>query len=297
MWKYIVIASLVLFAAASFLFYKTHNSLVSSGGEVEALQAQYETAIAKNKEIFVDEGIAAYAKMRYDWLEQRRVEADAQKAKLEEEDVTYQGEIERLTKEWESLGGAIEEQKAKLQEDLRALGNSELLKSALDKARELGNKEVQDVDASDPDVLQNISANIRVLQESKKEVEQEIAKESAVVQSLEAQRVVLTDEIAAADALAKERRARISPADLECHVINADPSWDYAILDAGIDKGIIIGSRLAVMRDGKKICELNVTLVEANRSSCDVVYNTLLTGETVHPGDRVIAVRHSSQEN
>ena len=46
------------------------------------------------------------------------------------------------------------------------------------------------------------------------------------------------------------------------------------------------------MRGDKKICELNVTLVESSRASCDVVYSTMLTGERVEVGDTVVSVRN-----
>ena len=75
-------------------------------------------------------------------------------------------------------------------------------------------------------------------------------------------------------------------------MVMTDPTWDYVILDAGIDKGIVIGSRLAVMRGSQKVCELSVTLVENNKSSCDVVYSTMRPGDKVRPGDTVVAVRN-----
>ena len=74
-------------------------------------------------------------------------------------------------------------------------------------------------------------------------------------------------------------------------VVVADPTWDYVILDAGIDKGIVIGSRLAVMRGSQKVCELTVTLVENSKSSCDVVYSTMRPGDKVRQGDTVVSAR------
>ena len=80
---------------------------------------------------------------------------------------------------------------------------------------------------------------------------------------------------------------------LKCAVVSVDPTWDYVILDSGIDKGIVIGSRLAVMRGSQKVCELTVTLVESNKSSCDVVYSTMRPGDQVQPGDTVVSVRNN----
>ena len=124
------------------------------------------------------------------------------------------------------------------------------------------------------------------------ELERSNAEADARIAALGAESERLTALIAAARKLAQDRQARLSPPELKCNVLTADRQWDYVILDAGINKGIVIGSRLAVMRNGKKICELNVTLVESTRASCDVVYSTMITGERVEVGDSVVSVRN-----
>lgn len=291
--KYIIIAALVVLGAGSFIFYKTHTAMVSSGGEVAALQSQYESAIAKNKEVFIDQTIAAYAKMRHDWLTQRRSEVDAQKSQLEEEDVAYQGEIERLTAEYESLGGVMGENKNKLEVFLNSLASHETLNEILGKAK-ADDLDIVPMESSDPNLLQALANNLKALDAQKEKVAAENKKEKSAVEVLEARKAELMAAMAEQDALVKERRSRVSPKNLDCHVATADPNWDYVIIDGGVNKGIVIGSRLAVMRGGKKICELSVTLVENNRASCDVVYSTLVTGEAVHPGDVVVAVRSDS---
>ncbi len=291
MWKYIVIVSLVLLAAGSFVFYKTHQGLVSANGEVAALQAQYDNAIAKNKEIFTDESIDAYARMRGEWLVKCKADAEQQEAKFREEDVTYTTEIQRLEAEFKSMGGAIDEFNEKKQSMLDTLVNDEVFQKALSDLRERGDVEVADMDASDPDVLSNIASNINLLKAKREEIAGEIAKDESSIQALQSRKDSLNEAIKSEDALARERQARVSPETLDCSVVIADPSWDYVIVDAGVDEGVIIGSHLAVMRDERKICELNVTLVESNRSSCDIIMNTLLAGESVEPGDRVVSVR------
>jgi hypothetical protein len=124
-------------------------------------------------------------------------------------------------------------------------------------------------------------------------LEQENAQADAAIAAYGAESERLQGLIAAAKKLAQDRQARISPPELNCRVLTADRQWDYILLDAGIDKGIVIGSRLAVMRGDKKICELNVSLVESNRASCDVVYSTMVTGERVEVGDKVVSVRNN----
>lgn len=289
MWKYIAIAALVLFAAASFVFHKTHSALSSPGGEVSALQAQYETAIAKNKEVFVDECIAAYAKMRNEWLTQRKSELEAEKDKVELEDSRIKGEIERLTAEWKSRGGDIEEERDKLKAAVTKIAEQEGLRSLGEKTE----TDMEEMDASDPELFQKIAANIAALDAKKDAMNAKLQAETASVEQRTAERDRLAEAIVAEDDIAKDRRARLSPADLNCRISRAETGLAYVVIDKGIDGGVVIGSRLAVMRGDKKICELNVTNVEANRSSCDLVYNTLITGEMVQTGDRVVAVRAS----
>lgn len=291
MWKFITILSLVVMAAGAFVLYKTHTGIASASGEVAALQTQFDNAVAKNKEIFVDKTIAAYAKMRGDWLKQRKEEVVAQKAKLEEESAGYKSEAERLSQEWQSMGGETEENKKKMQELLTAMANDESLLKALNDASEKDGLEVQPMDASDPGMLAVLAANLRMLEDKKLQLVDENTQKESEIAVLAKRKDELDAKIAAADSLAKERKARVSPEKLNAGVVIAEPDWDYVVIDAGIDDGVIIGSRLAVMRGDQKICEMNVTVVEGNRSSCDIIYSTLKTGEVVQPGDRVVSVR------
>ncbi len=295
MWKYIVIASLVLIAGGSYVFYKTHQALVSADGEVAALQAQYESAIAKNKEIFTDECIAAYARARGEWLVKCKAESEEQEAKFREEDLTYTTEIQRLEAELKSMGGKLSEFEKKREDLLNALVNDEALQKALSDLQESGG-EVTEMDISDEDVLANLATNISMLKAKRDEFTGEIAKDESSIQTLQANKDSLLAAIKKERDIAHERQARLSPETLNCNVVLADPTWEYVIVDAGADAGVVIGSRLVVMRGERKICEMNVTLVEGNRSSCDIVMNTLLTGEAVKVGDRVVSLRPAQKD-
>ena len=293
MWKYLVIASLVLFAVASFVFYKTHTAMTTSSGEVAAIQVQYDAAIAKNKDVFVDETISAYAKMRHEWLLKRRSDLEAEKARVEAEDAEVVQETEELNSKWEALFAEIEKEREVIKDTVKEIASRVDLSSIVEKT----GADVEPLNSDDPDLFQKMEANLQALKEKKDQMETNLKQEEAEVEKRVAQRDSLTESIAAEEAIAKDRRARISPEELVCHVSVSDPAWDYVIIDHGADAGVVIGSRLAVFRGEKKICELNVTLVEANRSSCDIVYSTLLPGEAVHSGDRVVAVRLSNKED
>ncbi len=291
MWKYIAIASLVLIAAGTFFLYKTHQGLVSAGGEIAVLQNEYEKAISKNADIFTDEAITAYARKRAEWLKQRKEEADEQESKLRSEIVESKAEVENLRRELKEVGGTLEEFESKKQELLSNLVGSETLRKVTNTLEEEGNVEMESLDASDPEVLSGLAKNINRIVEKKRELGEENEKEESAIQALRSRKDSLQEAIAKEDALGRERQSRISPEELKCSVVQAEPAWDYVIVDAGVNEGVVIGSRLAVMRGEKKICEMNVTLVEESRSSCDILMDTLLAGEAVERGDRVVSVR------
>lgn len=292
MWKYILIVALVLFGFASYVFYKTHTAVVSSNGEVAALRTQLENATNKNKEVFMDEYIAEYAKMRNEWLVKRKADAEEERTRVEEETERVKQETASLEQEYETTAGLAQKQKEHLDEIIKSISSRDDLRELLEKV----GADAEDMSAGDPELFEKIASNLHSLDVKKEELDQNLAQETASVEVLVARRDDLNAAIAKAEGIARDRRARISPVELESRVITADRNWDYVIIDKGVDGGVVIGSRLAVMRGDKKICELNVTLVENNRSSCDVVYSTLVVGEAVHPGDRVIAVRPNSQK-
>lgn len=296
MWKYLTLVSLILVAAAAFVFYKTQSGMSASQGEVTALQALVDAAADKNKEVFMDRTIAAYAKLRGAWLQEHKKEMVEAKGKYEQQVEEGKSEVERLSRELESLGGESEENKKKIEEVLRKLASNEDLNKSLSEARDRDGVEVLDMNPESPDFLENIAANLRTLEAKKVELAEENTRAEAEINLLAKRKEDVAGQIAEAEALAKERQARVSPKELNCSVAVADPSWDYVIVDAGMNDGVIIGSHLAVMRDGKKICELVVTLVEKSRSSCDVISHTLKTGERVREGDRVVSVRSENKQ-
>ena len=61
--------------------------------------------------------------------------------------------------------------------------------------------------------------------------------------------------------------------------------------DALADLGVVPGSKLAVMRDGNKIAELDVNAVESRVSTATILPSTVTAGERVEAGDVVVSVR------
>lgn len=270
MWKYIIIAAVVLFLGACFLFYKNNEALTGPEGEVAAVQSQFDMARKKAVDIEKDKAIKRYAELRTAYFKQQTEKYNEERAAIEAEDAPLDQEIAKANADMEAAKTDFE---------------------TYNKELKSFKKNAAEASGADDDDLQVIGQSIAALVQSNKELEDQIAAEESLVAGLKNDAVKTQAQINEAKALAASRIARNSPADLKCSVQVADPDWDYVILDAGIDKGIIIGSCLAVMRGNQKVCELTVTLVESSKSSCDVVYSTMRPGDKVRPGDTVVAVR------
>lgn len=273
MCKYIIIGSITLFLGAAFLFSKNHGAMVAPGGEIAAVQTQFDQAVSKHKNIALDKTIKAYAEYRAELMKEQQAANEAKKAEVEAKTETVKSEYASAEAEFNSITGSLEAIK---DEKTNAFAKV---------------APVVDLDA-DSATEEEIGEAVKELMAKVVELERSNAEADARIVALGAEHERLTSLIEAARKLAQDRQARLSPPELKCSVLTADRQWDYVILDAGINKGIVIGSRLAVMRGDKKICELNVTLVESSRASCDVVYSTMITGERVEVGDSVVSVRN-----
>ncbi len=276
MWKYIIIAAVVLFLGACFLFYKNNEALTGPEGEVAAFQAQFDMAKKKAVDIEKDKAVKRYAELRTAYFKQLSDKYNEERSAIEAEDAPYDQEITKANADLEAAKADFkryQEQFKSFQKDATAAAGVE--------------------DADEEEGLKLVGQRIAELVESNNALEAQAAAEEKMTKDLGAESERTLAMIEAAKKLAADRMARLSPVDLKCSVVSVDSTWDYVILDGGIDKGIVIGSRLAVMRGNQKVCELAVTLVESNKASCDVVYSTMRPGDKVQPGDTVVSVRNN----
>ncbi len=271
MWKKIIIGSVVLFAASSYIFFANNDGMKS---ELAFLQQNSRDTVEKSKEMNIDRYVKLYAEMRTESFNALKEQYAQQKTELDTESATVREEITQMQTACETADADYK----RLRDDLNALLNDAATTA--------------DMDTGDDIDLREVAEKITELIKANEELEREIAQEEARIAALGAESERLLKLIADGKKLNQDRQARLSPPELSCNVLNTDPQWDYVILDAGVDKGIVIGSRLAVMRGDEQICELNVTLVESTRASCDVVYSTLRAGERVFVGDKVVSVRN-----
>lgn len=272
MWKYIIIAAVVLFLGACFLFFKNNEALAGPEGEVAAYQSQFETAKKKVVDIEKDKSIKRYAELRQSYFKQLTDKNNEERAALEAEDAPFDQEITKANADLDTAKADFKSYKDKFQNFQKGAAEQAGVE-AMDDEESLdlvGQRIAEMVSANDA-----LEAKVKATEASTANLEQAAGRTQAMID--------------AAKKLAADRMARLSPPELKCTVASVDNTWDYVILDSGIDKGIVIGSRLVVMRGETKVCELSVTLVESNKSSCDVIYSTMRPGDRVLPGDTVVS--------
>ncbi len=281
MWKYIIIGAGVLFLGASFFFYKANSAMSAPEGELATVQSRFNDAVKKSRDAELDVAIKKYAELRTDFFRLQKQRYEEHKAELDEQDAAIMAEV---TKNRGDLDAAKSELN-RLREEFKNF--TQQVTNAVEGEDAGGGFAESDVEAAE-----QMGTKIAELVSSNNELEATLSAEKAAVAALGAESERTIAATVAAKKLNSDRMARISPAELEATVVTADPNWDYVIINAGINKGVVIGSRLAVMRGERKVCELNVTNVESERSSAEVVYSTIRPGDSVKPGDRIISVRN-----
>lgn len=92
--------------------------------------------------------------------------------------------------------------------------------------------------------------------------------------------------------LKADQDAHLSPPNLKTRVSRVIDDYNVVVIDGGAaDMGVVPGSKLAVMRDGNKIAELDVSAVESRVSTATILPSTVAAGERVEAGDTVVSVR------
>ncbi len=146
--------------------------------------------------------------------------------------------------------------------------------------------------SKDMESIQAIADRIKGLEEESKQLEvvkqAEQGKHDAIV--AETEQLVVNN--AALRQLKADQDARLSPPNLKTRVSQVIHDFNVVVIDGGaVDLGVVPGSKLAVMRDGNKIAELDVNAVESRVSTATILPSTVTAGERVEAGDVVVSVR------
>lgn len=274
MWKYIIISSVLFFGGSFYLFSANHEALSRTDGELVQILERYESTVREKTQANADKIAAAYSDERAKWLG---------------EEIERQEEAQHQAEEDGALARSKGDEFKAENDDLKA--RTETVEREL-KDVVLNTAPAVDLDPDSAEASEVIAA-AKSLMDQNIELQAKIDAENEQIAALGAESERLNALIDAARTLGNDRQNRKSPPELKCTVSYVDPGYSFMTLNAGIDNGgVVIGSRLAVMRGDKKICELNVTNVQARESIAYVVKGTMIAGERVKVGDRVVSVRN-----
>ena len=220
---------------------------------------------------------------RYKNLSALRDEFTSEKTKYVEFLVKNEGltaDINALTKQKDELEAA----------------NQELASANEAKKSELQTQQTALADlrskSKDMESIQAIADRIKGLEEESKQLQVvkqgEQSKHDAIV--AETEQLVVNNN--ALRQLKADQDAHLSPPNLKTRVSQVIDDFNVVVIEGGAaDLGVVPGSKLAVMRDGNKIAELDVNAVESRVSTATVLPSTVAAGERVEAGDVVVSVR------
>ena len=261
--------------------------MVNTLGILTAIVLAFSAFVAlKNKELF-EKAVSDTAKEAIDketntntyngllkdieGLEAIREEAEASRDNL-------RAEVKKQTEG----NGAVESQIKAKEADL-ASTKAEVA-DAQEKLKELGD-------------LEELAPKIERLQASIAELKEQVATLNTEIERLRGEKSSTSQVLVAAKTKQSQITSGQSFPTMKTTIRSIDRRLGIVTLAAGIRSGVIGGSRVAVIRAGEKIAELNVKAVSANLATADVVQSSLQEGVNVAPGDAVIPVESASSAN
>lgn len=203
------------------------------------------------------------------------------------EDVTKETEVTRdvnlgKLKEQTASNDALKADIASKESELTSTKNK--VADAQEKLKELGD-------------LEELAPKIERLQASIDELKKQVTTLNSQVERLQGEKSRTGEVLVAAKAKQSQITSGQSFPTMKTTIRSIDRRLGIVTLAAGIRSGVIGGSKVAVMRGGEKIAELNVKAVSANLATADVIQSTLQEGVNVGPGDIVIPVESASSAN
>jgi uncharacterized small protein (DUF1192 family) len=145
--------------------------------------------------------------------------------------------------------------------------------------------------------LEELAPKIERLQASIAELKEQVATLNTEIERLRGEKSSTSQVLVAAKTKQSQITSGQSFPTMKTTIRSIDRRLGIVTLAAGIRSGVIGGSRVAVIRAGEKIAELNVKAVSANLATADVVQSSLQEGVNVAPGDAVIPVESASSAN
>ena len=263
------------------------HPMVNTLGTLTAIVLAFSAFVAyKNKGAFeaqveqvkAEESDQARLTNSYQGLRGEITALEATKEEASEERDGLRGEVEKQT----TANAAVQAEIDTTQKELDSTKNE--VADAQEKLKELGD-------------LEELAPKIERLQASIAELKGQVATLNTEIERLRGEKTSTGQVLVAA----KNKQSQITSGQsfptMKTTIRSIDRRLGIVTLAAGIRSGVIGGSRVAVIRGGEKIAELNVKAVSANLATADVIQSSLQEGLDVAPGDVVIPVESATGGN
>jgi len=136
---------------------------------------------------------------------------------------------------------------------------------------------------------------LETLQEDLNRIKQSIAETKANTeakqQQLDAENAKVVAEQRKVDGFVRRRDDRLTKFALNSMTANitaVNSDWGFVVIDAGQPQGITESTKLLVTRGTQTIGKLSILSVEGSKTIANILQDTVTPGMTIAPGDRVI---------
>lgn len=263
------------------------HPMVNTLGTLTAIVLAFSAFVAhKNKGEFKIQ-VAAVEKQNADKTENTKTFNGllADIAKLEATKTEAEGKRDGLRAEVKKQTAANDAVQAEIDNKQKELDSTKNeVADAQEKLKELGD-------------LEELAPKIERLQASIAELKGQVATLNTEIERLRGEKTSTGQVLVAAKTKQSQITSGQSFPTMKTTIRSIDRRLGIVTLAAGIRSGVIGGSRVAVIRGGEKIAELNVKAVSANLATADVIQSSLQEGVDVAPGDIVIPVESATSGN
>jgi len=259
MWKVLLVISAVVLGGAAWFAYETMEASKKQTAELasqkDLLASRLRSIDETNAQIAELEASVRMLRDQTETLEVEKIDLDAKEA---------EGNSALATRE-----RALTEARTKLE------GAKALI------------EDIQRVEAIQREMVQ-VRAQI---EESEIELSQA---EGALVRA-QVERDRLEKVAAELRALRADQEAGVIRGQFQSTVKAAFNQYGFVVINGGNNQGVVNRAQLDVYRRGQPICKLLVTSVDPAESSAEIIPGSLAPGQTVQPGDTVVAAVRMEQ--
>lgn len=253
-----ILTALVL-AFSAFVAFKNKEEFELQKDETAIKQRSFDTLSRTFKDLVADV---------------TELETKAEKANESRDE--FQVQLDDQNKINDDLDKTIAQKQSDLDQVTSSVANAE------EELKELGN-------------LEELAPRIERLNAEIADLQDEVTTLNTEIDRLKGEKSRTNEALASAKTKQSNINAGRSLAAMETKIASIDRRLGFVTLAHGIEAGVVGNSKVAVIRNGEKIGELNVTAVSAKAATADILHSTVKEGIDLAIGDKVVPVEGSSE--